>query len=68
MSFRPVIIPDSGLIHLTVPYDARSTPFVNFDGKSQIELKRGDVLEIEQSKFPLPTLKLQSYQHDGLMD
>ncbi|EWC48552.1 hypothetical protein DRE_01774 [Drechslerella stenobrocha 248] len=38
LSFRPIILPDSMVIRVAVPYDARSTAWASFDGKERVEL------------------------------
>ncbi|PRT53927.1 ATP-NADH kinase YEF1 [Wickerhamiella sorbophila] len=54
LSFRPLVLPDSMLLHLGVPYDARSSSYVSFDGKERVELGLGDCLTITASSFPFP--------------
>lgn len=54
LSFRPLVLPDSMALHIGVPYDARSSAFVSFDGKARVELRRGDFLAINVSKYPFP--------------
>lgn len=56
LSFRPVVLPDSAVILLRVPEDARSTAWVCFDGKSRQEVKRGDGVLIKMSEYPMPTI------------
>mmetsp|Transcript_8266 Transcript_8266/g.17049 ORF Transcript_8266/g.17049 Transcript_8266/m.17049 type:complete len:442 (+) Transcript_8266:137-1462(+) len=56
LSFRPVVLPDSAVILLRVPEDARSTAWVCFDGKSRQEVKRGDGVMIQMSQYPMPTI------------
>lgn len=40
LTFRPLILPDSMVLRVGVPYDARSTAWVSFDGRQRIELHR----------------------------
>lgn len=54
LSFRPLILPDSIILRVGVPYDARSSAWCSFDGKNRTELKRGDFLTISASRFPFP--------------
>jgi len=54
LSFRPLVVPDSMVLHIGVPYDARSSAFVSFDGKARVELRRGDFLTINASPYPFP--------------
>lgn len=60
LSFRPLVLPDSMLLHLGVPYDARSSSYVSFDGKERIELGLGDCLTITASPFPFPKVMAPS--------
>ncbi|KAH3672202.1 hypothetical protein WICMUC_004431 [Wickerhamomyces mucosus] len=57
LSFRPLIIPESTILRLGVPYNARSTAWCSFDGKNRVELKKGDFLTVTASRFPLPCIK-----------
>lgn len=56
LSFRPVILPDSAVLLLRVPEDARSSAWVCFDGKNRQELQRGDSVLVKMSEFPMPTV------------
>jgi NAD+ kinase len=40
LSFRPLILPDSMVIRVAVPYDARTTAWASFDGRERVELQR----------------------------
>lgn len=40
LSFRPVILPDSMVLRVGVPYDSRTTAWASFDGKERVELQR----------------------------
>lgn len=35
LSFRPIILPDSIVLRLGVPYDARASSWVSFDGRER---------------------------------
>ena len=35
LSFRPIVIPDTVVLRLGVPYDARGSSWVSFDGKER---------------------------------
>jgi NAD+ kinase len=50
LSFRPILLPDTIVLRLGVPYDARTRPWVSFDGKSRVELGPGDYVTISASK------------------
>lgn len=56
LSFRPLLLPDSSVLACTVPSDARSTAWANFDGRYRVELHRGDRMEIHMSRYPLPSI------------
>ena len=40
LTFRPLILPDSMVLRVGVPYDARTTAWASFDGKKRVELRR----------------------------
>lgn len=56
LSFRPLVLPDSLVITVGVPYDARETAWCSFDGKSRVELYRGDLLCVTASRYPFPMI------------
>ncbi|OQO10312.1 hypothetical protein B0A48_04670 [Cryoendolithus antarcticus] len=56
LSFRPIILPDTMVLRLGVPYDARASCWASFDGKERCELKPGDYVTISASRFPFPTV------------
>lgn len=58
LSFRPLVVPDSIIMRIGVPYDARASAWCSFDGRSRVELERGDFLTVVASRFPFP--KVQS--------
>merc|ERR1739842_145747 len=64
LSFRPVVVADSSVIHLFVPKIARSCPKITLDGKFGFDLQKGDIVEIRRSKYPLPTFKMKQFQHE----
>ncbi len=39
LSFRPVILPDSMVLRIGVPYDARANSWVSFDGRERYEFQ-----------------------------
>lgn len=57
LSFRPLVIPESIILRLGVPYDARSTAWCAFDGKNRVELCKGDFMTITASRFPLACIR-----------
>jgi NAD+ kinase len=52
LSFRPVILPDSMVLRIGVPYDARANSWVSFDGRERVELRPGDYVTISASRYP----------------
>ena len=52
LSFRPIILPDSIVLRLGVPYDARTSSWASFDGKERAELFPGDYVTISASRYP----------------
>lgn len=56
LSFRPVLLPDSACVTLSVPESARNPVCVTVDGKDFCELSWGDSIQVCVSPFPLPTI------------
>ncbi|KAI1824696.1 ATP-NAD kinase-like domain-containing protein [Xylaria intraflava] len=52
LSFRPIILPDTIVLRVGVPYDTRTTSWASFDGRERIELQPGDYVTISASRFP----------------
>lgn len=40
LTFRPLVLPDSIVLRVGVPYDARTTAWASFDGRQRVELHR----------------------------
>ncbi|KAK9463716.1 ATP-NAD kinase-like domain-containing protein [Lipomyces oligophaga] len=57
LSFRPLVVPDSAVLRIGVPYNARTSAWTCFDGKDRIELQQGDYLTISASRFPFPMIQ-----------
>lgn len=55
LSFRPLLVPDSMVLRVAVPYESRSTAWASFDGRNRVELNQGDYVRISASRFPFPT-------------
>jgi NAD+ kinase len=65
LSFRPVVLPDSAVVTVKVPWSARSSRvMVAVDGKDRIELNRGDTIKVSVSQYPLPTITKRSVTDD----
>lgn len=56
LSFRPILLPDTMVLRVGVPYDARTNPWVSFDGKERVMLGRGDYVTISASRYPFATV------------
>ncbi|KAF2826056.1 ATP-NAD kinase [Ophiobolus disseminans] len=56
LSFRPIILPDTIVLRVGVPYDARTSSWASFDGRERVELKPGDYVTISASRFPFPSV------------
>ncbi|KAL2263652.1 hypothetical protein VTK26DRAFT_5814 [Humicola hyalothermophila] len=52
LSFRPVILPDTIVLRLGVPYDARTSSWASFDGRERVELRPGDYVTVSASRYP----------------
>ncbi|CAB9515537.1 Probable NAD kinase 2, chloroplastic [Seminavis robusta] len=66
LSFRSMIFPDHVVLRCYVPQDARADAAVAFDGRYRRELHRGDSLQIQMSKYPVPTLNRADHSSDWL--
>lgn len=56
LSFRPVLLPDSMVLKVKVPKRSRSTAWASFDGRSRVELMKGDYITVCASPFSFPTV------------
>ncbi|KAF1990033.1 ATP-NAD kinase [Aulographum hederae CBS 113979] len=56
LSFRPIILPDTIVLRVGVPYDARTNSWASFDGRERVELRPGDYVTISASRFPFPSV------------
>ncbi|KAI0398357.1 ATP-NAD kinase [Xylariaceae sp. FL0594] len=59
LSFRPIILPDTIVLRVGVPYDARTSSWASFDGRERIELRPGDYVTISASRFPFASVQPQ---------
>lgn len=66
LSFRSMVFPDSVILRCYVPEDARSDAAVAFDGKHRRELQRGDSVQIQMSRYPVPTINRADHSSDWL--
>jgi NAD+ kinase len=56
LSFRPMVLSDSLMLKVCIPKNSRSTAYASFDGKHRVELRRGDCVQVEAGRYPLPTV------------
>ncbi|TEY58753.1 hypothetical protein BOTCAL_0201g00150 [Botryotinia calthae] len=59
LSFRPIILPDTIVLRLGVPYDARTSSWASFDGRERVELSPGDYVTISASRYPFANVMPQ---------
>ncbi|EPE02949.1 atp nad kinase [Ophiostoma piceae UAMH 11346] len=57
LSFRPIILPDTIVLRVGVPYDARTSSWASFDGRERVELHPGDYVTISASRFPFASVQ-----------
>ncbi|RKU41894.1 hypothetical protein DL546_004462 [Coniochaeta pulveracea] len=58
LSFRPIILPDTIVLRVGVPYDARTSSWASFDGRERTELLPGDYVTISASRYPFATVQV----------
>ncbi|KAK0638687.1 ATP-NAD kinase-like domain-containing protein [Cercophora newfieldiana] len=58
LSFRPVVLPDTIVLRLGVPYNARTDSWASFDGRERIELRPGDYVTISASRYPFASVQM----------
>lgn len=63
LSFRPMLLPDSMVLRVSVPTGSRSTAWASFDGHDLTELKPGYYVTVTASQFPLPTIVSSSTEY-----
>ncbi|MCJ1317757.1 hypothetical protein MMC15_003084 [Xylographa vitiligo] len=59
LSFRPIILPDTVVLRIGVPYDARTSSWASFDGRERVELCAGDYVTISASRYPFANVMPQ---------
>ncbi|KAJ4306381.1 hypothetical protein N0V88_001181 [Collariella sp. IMI 366227] len=57
LSFRPVILPDTIVLRIGVPYDARTSSWASFDGRERVELRPGDYVTVSASRYPFANVQ-----------
>ncbi|KUI71182.1 NAD(+) kinase [Cytospora mali] len=59
LSFRPIILPDTIVLRVGVPYGARTSSWASFDGRERLELHPGDYVTISASRYPFASVQSQ---------
>ncbi|MDI1489364.1 MAG: hypothetical protein OHK93_008642 [Ramalina farinacea] len=59
LSFRPIILPDTIVLRVGVPYDSRTSSWASFDGRERVELRPGDYVTISASRYPFANVMQQ---------
>lgn len=59
LSFRPIILPDTIVLRVGVPYDARTSSWASFDGRERVQLCPGDYVTISASRYPFANVMRQ---------
>lgn len=57
LSFRPMLLHDTMALKVAVPHGSRAGAYCSFDGKGRLELRQGDYVGIEVSKYPFPVVE-----------
>lgn len=65
LSFRPILLPDTMILKVKVPKRSRSTAWAAFDGRSRVELMKGDYVTVTASPFSFPTVMSSSTEYFG---
>ncbi|KAJ5121409.1 uncharacterized protein N7515_009370 [Penicillium bovifimosum] len=65
LSFRPIILPDTIVLRMGVPYDARTSSWASFDGRERIELHPGDYVTVSASRYPFANVLPPGGQGEG---
>ncbi|KAI3392650.1 hypothetical protein diail_5331 [Diaporthe ilicicola] len=59
LSFRPIILPDTIVLRVGVPFGARTSSWASFDGRERLELLPGDYVTISASRFPFASVQAE---------
>ncbi|PSR94315.1 ATP NAD kinase [Coniella lustricola] len=59
LNFRPIILPDTIVLRVGVPYSARTSSWASFDGRERLELLPGDYVTISASRYPFASVQAQ---------
>ncbi|KAK0719782.1 ATP-NAD kinase-like domain-containing protein [Lasiosphaeris hirsuta] len=64
LSFRPIILPDTIVLRLGVPYNARTSSWAGFDGRERVELRPGDYVTISASRYPFASVQFHGKRNE----
>ncbi|KAE8307030.1 ATP-NAD kinase-like domain-containing protein [Aspergillus transmontanensis] len=64
LSFRPIILPDTIVLRMGVPYDARTSSWASFDGRERVELHPGDYVTVSASRYPFANVLPQDRRNN----
>ncbi|EHK50623.1 uncharacterized protein TrAtP1_011148 [Trichoderma atroviride] len=59
LSFRPIILPDTIVLRVGVPYNARTASWASFDGRERVELNPGDYVTVSASRYPFASVQAE---------
>ncbi|KAL7949082.1 ATP-NAD kinase-like domain-containing protein [Trichoderma barbatum] len=59
LSFRPIILPDTIVLRVGVPYKARTASWASFDGRERVELSPGDYVTVSASRYPFASVQTE---------
>lgn len=65
LSFRPIILPDTIVLRVGVPYRARTTSWASFDGRERVELHPGDYVTISASRYPFASVQSEGSRSEA---
>ena len=60
LSFRPIVLPDSLLLRVSIPQHSCGTVYCSFDGRGRLELRHGDHVTVAASQYPFPMVVRQT--------
>lgn len=66
LSFRPLVLPDSIVLRVGVPFDARQGAWAAFDGRERVRLGRGDYVSIRAGRWPFSGVEGEGMWEGGL--
>ena len=59
LSFRPIILPDTIVLRVGVPFNARTASWASFDGRERVELSPGDYVTVSASRYPFASVQTE---------